>query len=191
MEAPPSITSYSGRQRELQAFDDTKAGVKGLVDAGVQKIPYIFVHPPDAFAKNSDIKYKLYTFARSSGHFCICLFSFSLRKLEQREDPFGITLISSIIIMIAGEIIEGEVHKILKHGVFLRCGPVEHIYLPYLKMQGYSFVPGENPIFMSENSENIEKGLKLRVMVIGVRYMEAENEFRAVATLDGDSLGPI
>ncbi|CAN6337474.1 unnamed protein product [Urochloa humidicola] len=35
------------RQRELQAFDDTKAGVKGLVDAGVTAIPAIFHHAPD------------------------------------------------------------------------------------------------------------------------------------------------
>ncbi|KAL1806445.1 hypothetical protein ACET3Z_029513 [Daucus carota] len=32
------------RQSELKAFDDTKAGVKGLVDSGVSKIPRIFVH---------------------------------------------------------------------------------------------------------------------------------------------------
>ncbi|WOH12733.1 hypothetical protein DCAR_0832241 [Daucus carota subsp. sativus] len=32
------------RQSELKAFDDTKAGVKGLVDSGVTKIPRIFVH---------------------------------------------------------------------------------------------------------------------------------------------------
>ncbi|KAJ6719434.1 OXIDOREDUCTASE 2OG-FE II OXYGENASE FAMILY PROTEIN [Salix purpurea] len=31
------------RQSELRAFDDTKAGVKGLVDAGVTKIPRIFI----------------------------------------------------------------------------------------------------------------------------------------------------
>ncbi|OEL23420.1 DIBOA-glucoside dioxygenase BX6 [Dichanthelium oligosanthes] len=35
------------RRRELQAFDDTKAGVKGLVDAGTTSIPAIFHHPPD------------------------------------------------------------------------------------------------------------------------------------------------
>ncbi|KAK1379859.1 hypothetical protein POM88_026603 [Heracleum sosnowskyi] len=44
MEAPPSITFYSDRQRQLEAFDDTKAGLKGLVDAGVEKIPDIFAH---------------------------------------------------------------------------------------------------------------------------------------------------
>ncbi|KAG5554415.1 hypothetical protein RHGRI_012069 [Rhododendron griersonianum] len=32
------------RKSELKAFDDTKAGVKGLVDAGVTKIPRIFIH---------------------------------------------------------------------------------------------------------------------------------------------------
>ncbi|XP_042059604.1 1-aminocyclopropane-1-carboxylate oxidase homolog isoform X1 [Salvia splendens] len=32
------------RISELQAFDDTKAGVKGLVEAGATKIPRIFVH---------------------------------------------------------------------------------------------------------------------------------------------------
>ncbi|TVU19590.1 hypothetical protein EJB05_35746, partial [Eragrostis curvula] len=47
-----SATGVGGydRQRELQAFDDTKAGVKGLVDAGVTAVPAIFRHPPDSFA---------------------------------------------------------------------------------------------------------------------------------------------
>jgi isopenicillin N synthase-like dioxygenase len=31
----------------LEAFDSTKAGVKGLVDAGVTAVPSIFHHPPD------------------------------------------------------------------------------------------------------------------------------------------------
>ncbi|XP_041007302.1 1-aminocyclopropane-1-carboxylate oxidase homolog 1-like [Juglans microcarpa x Juglans regia] len=35
------------RQRELKAFDESKSGVKGLVDAGVAKIPRIFVRPPE------------------------------------------------------------------------------------------------------------------------------------------------
>uniref|UniRef100_J3MSS0 Fe2OG dioxygenase domain-containing protein n=1 Tax=Oryza brachyantha TaxID=4533 RepID=J3MSS0_ORYBR len=39
--------SGSDRLRDLQAFDDTKAGVKGLVDAGVTTVPYFFRHPPD------------------------------------------------------------------------------------------------------------------------------------------------
>nr|CAB3465109.1 unnamed protein product [Digitaria exilis] len=43
-----SIVGGYDRQRELQAFDDTKAGVKGLVDAGVTVIPAIFHHTPDS-----------------------------------------------------------------------------------------------------------------------------------------------
>ncbi|XP_030961099.1 1-aminocyclopropane-1-carboxylate oxidase homolog 1-like [Quercus lobata] len=35
------------RQKELKAFDDTKAGVKGLIDSGMVKIPPIFVIPTD------------------------------------------------------------------------------------------------------------------------------------------------
>ncbi|KAJ1258536.1 hypothetical protein BS78_10G082900 [Paspalum vaginatum] len=55
--APASGAAASGgfdRRRELlQAFDDTKAGVKGLVDAGVTSIPAIFRHSPDALEQLS------------------------------------------------------------------------------------------------------------------------------------------
>lgn len=37
------ITPENDRQSEVQAFDETKAGVKGLFDAGITKIPRIFV----------------------------------------------------------------------------------------------------------------------------------------------------
>ncbi|KAF3661480.1 1-aminocyclopropane-1-carboxylate oxidase -like protein 3 [Capsicum annuum] len=30
---------------ELKAFDETKAGVKGLIDSGITKVPKIFIHP--------------------------------------------------------------------------------------------------------------------------------------------------
>ncbi|KAL0419784.1 UNVERIFIED_CONTAM: 1-aminocyclopropane-1-carboxylate oxidase1 [Sesamum radiatum] len=33
--------------KALKEFDETKAGVKGLVDAGVTKLPRLFVHPPE------------------------------------------------------------------------------------------------------------------------------------------------
>lgn len=45
-------TNYD-RASELKAFDDTKAGVKGLVDAGITEIPRIFHQPPDEFEKSS------------------------------------------------------------------------------------------------------------------------------------------
>ncbi|OWM85743.1 1-aminocyclopropane-1-carboxylate oxidase homolog 1-like isoform X2 [Punica granatum] len=35
-------SKYDRRNRELRAFDETNAGVKGLVDAGIDKVPSIF-----------------------------------------------------------------------------------------------------------------------------------------------------
>ncbi|KAL6344214.1 hypothetical protein AAG906_035439 [Vitis piasezkii] len=35
------------RASELKAFDESKTGVKGLVDAGVSKVPRMFIQPPD------------------------------------------------------------------------------------------------------------------------------------------------
>ncbi|XP_047259845.1 deacetoxyvindoline 4-hydroxylase-like [Capsicum annuum] len=37
--------------KEIKAFDDTKAGVKGLVDAGNVEIPRIFIRPPNECAE--------------------------------------------------------------------------------------------------------------------------------------------
>ncbi|CAL0321039.1 unnamed protein product [Lupinus luteus] len=37
----------SDRKQEIKAFDDTKAGVKGLVDAGISKIPHFFISSVD------------------------------------------------------------------------------------------------------------------------------------------------
>lgn len=42
------------RKSELEAFDDTKGGVKGLVDAGVTKVPRIFIQPPEIIAEISN-----------------------------------------------------------------------------------------------------------------------------------------
>jgi len=40
------------RAKEVKAFDDTKAGVKGLVDAKTVNIPRIFIRPPDELAQD-------------------------------------------------------------------------------------------------------------------------------------------
>ncbi|KAM3207217.1 hypothetical protein ACQJBY_062435 [Aegilops geniculata] len=55
MSATATATSTAGddRRRAIQAFDDTKAGVKGLVDAGVTAVPAIFHHPPDSLPLNA------------------------------------------------------------------------------------------------------------------------------------------
>ncbi|KAK9102451.1 hypothetical protein Sjap_019705 [Stephania japonica] len=47
-----TTTTYD-RMGELKAFDETKEGVKGLVDAGVTKVPRFFIQPPDKLNKKS------------------------------------------------------------------------------------------------------------------------------------------
>ncbi|KAI3897720.1 hypothetical protein MKX03_005552 [Papaver bracteatum] len=55
------------RMKELKAFDETKLGVKGLVDAGIKKIPKIFIAPTD----DADIKKNLDSYSESSKEFSI------------------------------------------------------------------------------------------------------------------------
>ncbi|KAK9672851.1 hypothetical protein RND81_12G129300 [Saponaria officinalis] len=44
-------TKYD-REKELKAFDSTKTGVKGLVDAGVTTIPKIFIRPSEEISED-------------------------------------------------------------------------------------------------------------------------------------------
>ncbi|KAJ4710057.1 1-aminocyclopropane-1-carboxylate oxidase-like 1-like [Melia azedarach] len=43
-------TELFDRSQEIKKFDDSKLGVKGLVDSGITSIPQIFVHPPETLA---------------------------------------------------------------------------------------------------------------------------------------------
>ncbi|XP_043696032.1 1-aminocyclopropane-1-carboxylate oxidase homolog 4-like [Telopea speciosissima] len=38
------------RAKEVKQFDDSKIGVKGLVDSGITSIPRFFIHPPDSLS---------------------------------------------------------------------------------------------------------------------------------------------
>lgn len=105
-----------------------------------------------------------------------------------------------------GEILQGIVHCIYRHGVFLRCGPIKYAYLSARKMPGYQYVCGQKmacqkcghdrkPLFVSNEFAKIENGVVVCFMVLGVRWFEnwgnVKNEFGVLATLEGDSLGPI
>ncbi|MCL7041840.1 hypothetical protein MKW94_004402 [Papaver nudicaule] len=41
------------RSKEVKEFDDSKIGVKGLVDSGITSIPRFFVHPPESLTSNT------------------------------------------------------------------------------------------------------------------------------------------
>ncbi|KAL5732235.1 hypothetical protein ACHQM5_004884 [Ranunculus cassubicifolius] len=62
------------RAKELKSFDDTKAGVKGLVDHGISKIPRIFIHQADHTLKEN-----------SSSHLEIPLIDLNNYKQDQKH----------------------------------------------------------------------------------------------------------
>ncbi|XP_065873916.1 1-aminocyclopropane-1-carboxylate oxidase homolog 1-like [Euphorbia lathyris] len=40
-------SKFYNKAEEVKAFDETKAGVKGLIDSGITKIPKFFIHPAE------------------------------------------------------------------------------------------------------------------------------------------------
>ncbi|OAY55591.1 1-aminocyclopropane-1-carboxylate oxidase homolog 3 [Manihot esculenta] len=44
------ISTTYDRYQELKSFDESKSGVKGLVDAGITSVPRIFIRPPEELA---------------------------------------------------------------------------------------------------------------------------------------------
>ncbi|KAL6897774.1 hypothetical protein ACP4OV_006733 [Aristida adscensionis] len=90
-----------------------------------------------------------------------------------------------------GEIMVGHVDKILKHGVFLKSGPVESIFLSEKLMSDYKYIGGENPMFMNDRQSKLERDTAVRFKVMGFRWMEADRQFQLLATLAGDFLGPL
>ncbi|KAK3190306.1 hypothetical protein Dsin_029867 [Dipteronia sinensis] len=52
-EIQAEINSKYDRESELKAFDDSKTGVKGLVDSGIAKVPRIFIHEKHKLGGNS------------------------------------------------------------------------------------------------------------------------------------------
>ncbi|KAK9724364.1 hypothetical protein RND81_05G067600 [Saponaria officinalis] len=49
------LNSNYNRQKDLIAFDETKTGVKGIVDSGSKTLPKIFIRPPDELSEERKI----------------------------------------------------------------------------------------------------------------------------------------
>ncbi|KAJ6816121.1 DNA-directed RNA polymerase V subunit 7 [Iris pallida] len=90
-----------------------------------------------------------------------------------------------------GEILVGKVDKILMHGVFLKSGPYDNIFLSDKKMGDYSYMSGENPMFVNDDQSKLEKDVMVRFKVLGFRWIEFDRGFQMLATLAGDFLGPL
>jgi hypothetical protein len=44
------VSATYDRYQEIRSFDESKCGVKGLVDAGITKVPRFFIRPPEDIA---------------------------------------------------------------------------------------------------------------------------------------------
>ncbi|KAJ6719483.1 DNA-DIRECTED RNA polymerase SUBUNIT 7-LIKE PROTEIN [Salix purpurea] len=90
---------------------------------------------------------------------------------------------------------QGVVHRTFRHGVLLRCGPVKYIFLSARKMPSYQYISEENPVFLNDELARIENNVVVRFSVLDVRWIEKmwdmRRDFMMLASLVGDSLGPI
>lgn len=48
------VSAGYDRAKEVKEFDETKAGVKGLVDSGIVKLPRFLIHPQEALPSCTD-----------------------------------------------------------------------------------------------------------------------------------------
>lgn len=90
-----------------------------------------------------------------------------------------------------GEILVGAVDKVLKHGIFLKSGPYDSIFLSEKKMGDYKFLAGENPMFVNAKQSRMEKDTSVRFKVLGFRWNEVDRSFQMLASLAADFLGPV
>ncbi|KAF8725947.1 hypothetical protein HU200_020523 [Digitaria exilis] len=84
-----------------------------------------------------------------------------------------------------GEIMVGHIDRIFKHGMFLKSGPFDSIFMAEKSMSDYKYIGGENLMFMNEHSK-LEKDTIVRFKVLGFRWMEADRKFQLLATIAGD-----
>ncbi|KAM5552968.1 DNA-directed RNA polymerase V subunit 7 [Rosa sericea] len=90
-----------------------------------------------------------------------------------------------------GEIIHAVVYKVLRHGVCLRCGPVEKMFLSANKIPDYQYIPREDDsVFLNQEKPHsrIGKDVTIRCVVIGTRWVEAEREFCVLVDLPNENI---
>ncbi|XP_074571585.1 DNA-directed RNA polymerase V subunit 7 [Curcuma longa] len=104
---------------------------------------------------------------------------------------FPVTFTCITLKPIKGDILVGTVDKILKHGIFLKAGPIGSIFLSEKTMRDYKYVGGDNPMFLNDKHANLEKDTMIRFKVLGLKWLESDREFQVLATLAGDFLGSL
>nr|GME07477.1 DNA-directed RNA polymerase V subunit 7-like [Ipomoea batatas] len=95
----------------------------------------------------------------------------------------------------AGETMFATVYRVMQRGVFLSFGPMKYIYLHPSKMPKFRYIDSpERPCFEREDLARIEKDVVVCLKVVAVRWSDVgmgKRGFQVIATVDGDSLGPV
>lgn len=105
---------------------------------------------------------------------------------------FQVKFCCRTFIPVCGEVMIGIVKNITAHGVYLKSGPMNLVYLSARLMPNYHYVSGEHPIFLKDDLSKIEVNVVIRFRVFAVRWVEdVRKEFHVLATIDGESLGPV
>lgn len=117
---------------------------------------------------------------------------------ETREIIFPVSFSCRTFLPVKGEVMFGVVYKVHRLGVFLRCGPMNLIYLSSQKMPNFHYVRLKTRgMFLRDDMSRIQDDVVVRFMVFAVRWgkarsgIEREGEFTLLASLEGDCLGPV
>lgn len=105
---------------------------------------------------------------------------------------FQVKFCCRTFIPVCGEVMIGIVKNITVHGVYLKSGPMNLVYLSARLMPNYHYVSVEHPIFLKDDLSKIEVNVVIRFRVFAVRWVEdVRKEFHVLATINGESLGPV
>lgn len=110
---------------------------------------------------------------------------------ESGDVSFPVFFNCRTLLPVKGDILQGVVQRIFMFGVLLRCGPIRYAYLSVRKMRGYRYLPGAKPLFISDELGKIDIDVVVSFMVLDVKWVETNKEFFMLASLEGDSLGPV
>lgn len=87
-----------------------------------------------------------------------------------------------------GEVVDGVVTTVNKMGFFADVGPLLVFVLTHLIPSDFKFNPLANPPAYVSPDEQIEKGLRVRLKIVGTRT--DVNEIYAIGSIKEDFLGP-
>ncbi|MCO5564566.1 hypothetical protein L7F22_032786 [Adiantum nelumboides] len=92
-----------------------------------------------------------------------------------------------------GEVLQGVIRKVFRTGCLISCGPLDDVFLHEKMMKGYGFFQNES--IESACFKNEDDGFEIRaktvlvVRLIGVKWVEDQRTFKALASINGDYLG--